>query len=216
MSKSPHDSRSLLVKQLILGSTSPFRRKLLEASGLVFTCAAPAVDEAAIQADDPQALARARARAKALAVAGQHPGALVIGGDQVLGLDGQTFDKVTTPEAALARLRQLAGRTHALHSALALAYGESLVAEELVSVAMPMRPLSEAALKAYVATGEWQGSVGCYQFEHRGVQLFTGVHGDQSAIVGLPLQELFAVLRQLGIDPLLNPQPPWTVASWPH
>jgi septum formation protein len=74
-----------------------------------------------------------------------------------------------------------------------------------------MRPLGDAAIEAYLATGEWQGSVGCYQYEHRGVQLFEGVRGDQSAIVGLPLQELCAALRRLGLDVLEDPRGPWTL-----
>jgi septum formation protein len=211
MSKSPHDSRLVSVNQLLLGSTSPFRRKLLEASGVAFGAAAPNVDEAAISADRAETLAMARAIAKARAVAAAHPGALVIGGDQVLGLDGKTFDKAQTAGEARERLRLFAGRTHHLHSAVALAYGDRLVHEELVSVAMPMRRLSEAELDAYVATGEWRGSVGCYQYEHRGVHLFSGVRGDQSAIVGLPLQELLAALRALGLDALVKPEPPWTI-----
>ena len=153
MANSPHQPRSVTVKQLILGSTSPFRRKLLEASGLVFGTAAPQVDESAIVAERAEVLAQARSAAKARAVATQFPECLVIGGDQVLGLEGQSFDKVTTAEAARTRLRQLAGRTHHLHSALTLAYGDTIIWEQLVSVAMPMRALTESELQAYVATG---------------------------------------------------------------
>lgn len=213
--KPPHHNRTLTVKQLILGSTSPFRRKLLEAAGLVFATAAPAVDEATITAADAKALAQSRADAKALAVAALQPTALVIGADQVLGLDGRSFDKVTTPEAARNRLRLLAGRTHHLHAALSLAMGSELLHRQVVSVAMPMRDLSESELDAYIASGEWQGSVGCYQYEHRGVHLFVGVQGDQSAIVGLPMQELLAALRQLGIDTLVQAKPPWQLSLAP-
>lgn len=209
--KPPHHNRTFIVKQLILGSTSPFRRKLLESAGLVFATAAPDVDEAKITAGDAKALAQARADAKALAVAAKHPDALVIGADQVLGLDGRSFDKVTTAVEARARLRLLAGRTHHLHAALSLAFGQELVHRQIVSVAMPMRALCDAELDAYIASGEWQGSVGCYQYEHRGVHLFSGVQGDQSAIVGLPMQELLDGLRQLGVDTLVQPEPPWQI-----
>jgi septum formation protein len=80
---------------------------------------------------------------------------------------------------------------------------------QVVDVPMPMRPLSAADIEAYLLTQEWRGSVGCYQYENRGVHLFDGVAKDQSTIVGLPLQELLRALRDLGVDLLRQPQPPW-------
>jgi septum formation protein len=166
-------------------------------------------------------LAAARARAKAEAVAAAAGGALVIGCDQVLELSGTAFDKVSTAAAAAARLRLMAGRTHYLHSAYCLywrapeapgAVGALLLQERLLSTPMPMRPLSDAEIDAYVATGEWRGSVGCYQFENQGAQLFEAVSADQPTIVGLPVQDLCRELRRLGINPLLAPRGPWRLA----
>jgi septum formation protein len=75
-----------------------------------------------------------------------------------------------------------------------------------------MRPLTPAELDAYIATGEWRGSVGCYQFENRGAHLFESVNADHSAIVGLPLQLLLRELRRLGINALVQPHGPWTLS----
>lgn len=216
---SHHISR-LTVKQLVLGSTSPFRRALLQAAGVELGVQAPGVDETAIQAPDAAALARARARAKASAVAVARPECLVIGADQVLGLEGKSFDKAASAAEAVQRLTQLSGKTHYLYSAFCLAWaapGQSprILCEDMVPVAMPMRALSEAAIAAYVATGEWQGSVGCYQYENRGVHLFNEVAAEHSAIVGLPLTALFGQLRRLGIDLLQAPHPPWTIECSP-
>ena len=165
-------------------------------------------------------MASLRSEAKALATAALHPEALVIGADQVLGLDGRGFDKVHSAAAARQRLALLSGRTHHLHSGLALALGPAagrparLLASRVVDTAMPMRRLTDAELDAYVATGEWQGSVGCYQFENRGVHLFQGIEcGEHSAIVGLPLTVLLSELRALGVDTLVNPTGPWELVE---
>lgn len=209
------------VKTLVLASASPWRKNLLATTGASFTVQTAPVDEYAIKAPDPRGTAGARSEAKALAVAEQMPGALVIGADQVLSLEDRMFDKAKTEGEAFARLTQMAGRSHILHSGLALALGPvpemgqgaRVLASTVVDVAMPMRPLTEGEIKAYLATGEWQGSVGCYQYENRGVHLFDGVTGDQSSIVGLPLQTLLKMLRQLGVDLLRYPSPPWTLGA---
>lgn len=155
----------------------------------------------------------ARARAKALDVSQRQSDALVIGADQVLSYENKSFDKVQDKAAAQARLSLLAGSTHTLHSAFALAWQGRVLAADIEDCLMPMRHLTAAEIAAYVATGEWQGSVGCYQYENRGVQLFNGVRSEQSSIVGLALQPLLAALRQLGINPLLEPHPPWTLTQ---
>src|SRR5690606_9894419 len=90
--------------------------------------------------------------------------------------------------------------------------GRVLVAE-VIDVPMRMRALTEAEIDAYVATGEWQGSVGCYQYEHRGAHLFDGPGADQSTIVGLPLYRLLTLLRELGVNGLTSPAGPWTLTA---
>jgi septum formation protein len=192
-------------KNLILASTSSFRRELLRSTGLSFECVGPKVDEKQILGAKPGETARLRARCKALDVAQREPQALVIGCDQVLGLGDRLFDKAATASEARDRLREFSGKTHILHSAVCLAAGaeagnEPLVIEEFITpVAMRMRPLSEQEIDAYVQTGEWQGCVGCYRFEEKGVHLFDEVGGDSSSIIGLPLLPLLGALRRQGM-----------------
>lgn len=187
-------------RSIVLGSTSPFRRKLLEESGLTFSVAASTADEKTIVDLPPRILARRRAEFKGLDVAQQvPPGSLVIGADQVLSLDGYAFDKAHSAEEAFQRLRQFEGRTHFLHSAFCLIAVDAdikIVYEEVVDVPMTMRRLSHEEILAYVATGEWEGCVGCYRIEGQGVQLFERIGGDHSAIIGLPLTQLYAAMRQ--------------------
>jgi len=204
------------VKKLILASQSPFRRALLTASGIDFTVAVADVDEYAITAVSPGEVSLKRAEAKALAVAAQHPGCLVIGADQVLSLGDQMFDKASERATARQRLLALSGHTHHLHSGFVLAYGRAdqtplTLTRRLVSAAMTMRPLTEGEIEAYLDTDEWRGSVGCYQYENRGVQLFTKVDADHSTIIGLPLLPLLEELRALGVNPLQQPLPPWVL-----
>jgi len=207
------------VKRIILASKSPFRRQLLATTGLIFAADQAPVDEYATQNSDPQELARQRSEAKAMAMARTVEAAdsLVIGADQVLSLDGEAFDKVTTLAEARTRLQRLAGKTHILHTGMALALGSlagqpaRLLVSRVIDIKMPMRQLDASQIEAYLATGEWEGSVGCYQFENRGVNLFKDVWADGAAIVGLPLQTLQADLRQLGINALVKPHPPWDI-----
>lgn len=214
-------ARQNRIQHLILASTSPFRRQLLTAAGITVQAVAPEVDESGIAGATPAAQAQLRAEAKAMAVARKYPDAVVIGADQVLSHHGHAFDKVDSAQAAHQRLRMLSGSTHYLHSAVALAVsgqGEAepkarVVRSFVLDLAMPMRDLSDEDIAAYIAHGEWRGSVGCYQFEHRGVHLFAGADHDASAIVGLPLQPLLAALRELGVDLLRHPQPPWILAD---
>ena len=211
------------VSALVLASTSPFRQALLRSAGVQARAEAPEVEESRILHPVPRELARLRAEAKAMAVAARvgadGPAVVIIGADQVMSLGTQVFDKARDEAEALARLALLAGRTHVLHSAfcLILAGGPHfgtprLLASDVLDLPMAMRPLEQAALAAYVATGEWRGSVGCYQFENRGVHLFHHVSHDASAIVGLPLQPLLEALRRHGMDLLIEPHGPWWVA----
>ena len=202
------------VKQLVLASGSPFRRALLASTGLSFRVEVADVDETSIAGLPPRQLALGRAELKAVAVARGMREALVIGADQVLSFEGRTFDKAKTAEEAAQRLAELSGRTHILHSAVTLVPGaglgrDAVCASFVIEVPMPMRPLSSAEIAAYVATDEWRGAVGCYQFENRGVHLFDGVDADHSAIVGLPLQRLLKELRLLGVNALTAAMPPW-------
>lgn len=198
------DSPWLGPEPLLLASTSPTRRLLLEGAALPVETAAPDVDERALEAEcvglSPPDLALRLAGAKAGSVAARHPGRLVIGADQVLDLDGRVFHKPADAAEARAQLERLAGRTHALHSAVALAgLGP---AETFVETArLTLRPLDARAVAAYVdCVGEARvrASVGGYQIEGPGIHLFERVEGDHSTVLGLPLLPLLARLRSAG------------------
>lgn len=190
---------------LLLASTSPTRRMLLEGAGLPVETIAPGVDERAVEAAcaglEPRALALRLAEAKAGAIARNHPDRVVVGADQVLDCDGAVFHKPAGSDEARTQLRKLAGRTHALHSAVAIARGDKV--ESFVETAhLTLRPLDPDAIAAYVAlAGEdrVRASVGGYQLEGLGIHLFDRIVGDHSTILGLPLLPLLARLRGLGL-----------------
>lgn len=189
---------------LLLASTSPTRRLLLESAALPVEAASPDVDERALEAEgaglSPPDLALRLARAKAASVAARFPGRIVIGADQVLDLDGTVFHKPADAGEARAQLARLSGRTHALHSAVALA---GAVEDAFVETArLTLRPLDDRAIAAYVdCAGEARvrSSVGGYQLEGPGIHLFDKVAGDHSTVLGLPLLPLLARLRAAGV-----------------
>jgi len=194
-------------KKIILASGSPYRRNLLTNAGVNFEVKAPThVNESAIIDSDPARLAIKRASAKACAIALEEQDALIIGSDQTLHLEGLLFTKATSTDIAIADLKKLSGKTHQLCSAVSLVVNRSgsmdILKEFVVRAPMTMRNLSDQEIKSYCALGEWQGSVGGYKLEGAGVQLFQHIGGDFFTIVGLPLVELFAALRELGIDAL--------------
>ena len=189
---------------ILLASTSPTRRLLLEGAALPVETAAPDVDERALEAASaglaPPELARCLAEAKAGSIAARHPGRIVVGADQVLALDGRVFHKPSDAAEARAQLADLAGRTHTLHSAVALT--GRLARQSFVETArLTLRTLDARAIAAYVAcVGEARvrASVGGYQLEGPGIHLFARVEGDHSTVLGLPLLPLLARLRAAG------------------
>lgn len=192
---------------LFLASKSAARRALLEAARLPFEALGVEVDERALEAEaviggaGPSEVAAALARAKALAGSALHPDRLVIGADQTLALGDEAFHKPADLAAARAQIARLAGRTHALHSAVVVARDGKILFETVESAYLTMRPLDEGALDAYLAAaGETvRSSVGGYQLEGLGIHLFERVEGDHSVILGLPLLPLLAFLRRLGV-----------------
>jgi septum formation protein len=189
-------------KRIILASTSPFRKKLLNDAGLGFEAMAPKADEKTIAGLPPSFLAAKRAEFKAIDVAlHAPPDSLVIGADQVLSLDGMSFDKAETEEEARQRLRQFRGKTHTLHSAFCLVEVHhsgscETVFETVVDVPMTMRHLSDQEIEDYLATREWEGCVGCYRAEGEGRKLFSKIGGDESAVIGLPIKPLSEAIHQ--------------------
>jgi septum formation protein len=182
---------------------------MLQAAGLSFAAVAPEVDESALKgelaaANPPSGasdVAAALARAKAQAVSARMPSALIIGADQVLALGDELFDKPGDAARAREQLQRLRGKPHQLHTAAALAEGGKIVWRRVEVATLYMRPFSDAYLDAYLAEAGPSifGTVGGYEIEGRGIQLFERVEGDHFTIIGLPLLALLAELRKRGV-----------------
>ncbi|MGQ0484696.1 MAG: Maf family protein [Hyphomicrobiales bacterium] len=189
---------------VILASTSPIRQTLLKHAGVEFTVRSHLADEAQLKKTlglaKPADMAMALAEAKARSVSGRQSLDLVIGADQVLEHAGAVFDKPHDLAGARVHLAALRGKTHQLHSALACARGGEIIWRCAATARLTMRSFSQAFLDSYltrmgVETGR---SVGAYQLESEGIQLFEKVEGDYFTILGLPLLPLLALLREQG------------------
>ena len=187
---------------LILASQSSARKMLLANAGLEFVAMSADIDERSIQAasklSNPREIGLLLAREKAKAVSANRPGSYVIGADQTLALGDRLFNKPAGREQAMAQLRDLAGSTHELNSAVAVAHNGQIVFEDVSVARMTMRPMSEAELSAYLdaAGAAVTTSVGAYQLEGLGIHLFERIEGDHFTILGLPLLPLLAFLRR--------------------
>jgi septum formation protein len=187
---------------LVLASRSDVRGKILAAAGLRFVIRPSEIDERAIEAGlggaDAASVARHLARAKAEAVASSLPGRLVLGADQTLARGDERFSKPADRAAATAQLTALRGRTHELHSALALTRDGELLFSHVETARLTVRPFSDEFLEDYLdMMGDAAlASVGGYQLEGIGVHLFERVEGDYFTILGLPLLPLLAFLRE--------------------
>jgi septum formation protein len=194
------------MSDLILASKSPFRAMLMRNAGLAFSQQAARVDERVIEqtleatGTTPADLALILAEAKAVEVSGRNPDALVIGSDQTLSFGDEVLHKASTMEEARRRLLQLQGQTHLLNSGVVLARNGEAVWRHISIARLTMRTLTPEFIGRHLAaTGEKiLGSVGCYQFEGEGLQLFEAIDGDYFTIVGLPMLPLLAELRKIG------------------
>ena len=187
---------------LILASTSRYRKALLERLGIPFDCVSPKVDESAFKAQirDPDRLALELAKAKAHAISRDHPTAVIIGGDQVAACDGGIFDKPGTRQGAIQQLAKLAGKTHRLYTAIAVwREGEF---ETILDVAvLKMRALTSDEIERYVAADSPLDCAGGYKIESRGIALFEAIESaDHTAIEGIPLIALATLLRRIGFQ----------------
>lgn len=193
---------------LILASQSPIRRTLLEGAGLQLLCQPADIDERALETKlgsaTPAELARRLALAKAEAVSLNHPGALVIGADQVLEHRGQLLHKAANVNEADTKLATLQGDTHHLIAAVALVRDGMTVWSTHDRASLTMRSLSEHDRAAYLekAGDAATASVGGYRLEEIGATLFERIDGDYFTILGLPLLPLLEELRAQNIDPL--------------
>jgi septum formation protein len=186
---------------LILASQSHARQALLASAGIGFEAVPAEIDERAVQLASglsaPGEIAALLAREKALSVSMRFPERFVVGADQTLALEKRLFSKPAGRVEAAAQLRALAGRTHQLHSAVAVARDDKILFEAVTSARMTMRPLGETDIAAYLdEAGETvTSSVGAYQLERLGVHLFERIEGDHFTILGLPLLQLLAFFR---------------------
>jgi septum formation protein len=205
----PNDQIAMTIwrgrQPLILASQSRARQELLANARLAFEAIPADIDERRIQHDsglsDPDRIALLLAREKALAVSSVHPDRIVIGADQTLALESRLFTKPTGRAQASDQLHALSGKTHELHSAIAVARNGSTIFETVSVARMSMRQLTENEIEAYLdAAGEVvTTSVGAYQLEGLGVHLFERIEGDHFTILGLPLLPLLAFLRSEGL-----------------
>jgi septum formation protein len=192
-------------KPLILASQSHARQALLANAGIAFEAVPAEIDERAIQRASglsaPGEIAAVLAREKAISVSLRRPGQFVVGADQTLALDQRLFSKPAGRVQAADQLRALAGQSHELHSAVAVARDGEILFEDVSIARMTMRPLDGAAIRAYLDTaGEAvTSSVGAYQLEGLGVHLFERIEGDHFTILGLPLLPLLKFLRSQGL-----------------
>jgi len=188
---------------LLLASASPRRRELLERIGLAIQVHPADVDERAQDGEAPEAYVARIARSKAIAIArrNEHRGHWVLAADTTVTLDGAILGKADSPGEATKMLRWLSGRTHQVLTAFVLVGerdGKTSVREGLVSTDVVMIDAGAAMLADYVASGEWRGKAGAYAIQGIGAALVSEVRGSVTNVIGLPLAEVVAALREVG------------------
>lgn len=186
--------------ELILASTSPYRRQLFERLGVDFQCVAPDVDEKPSAEETPADLAARLAREKALAVAGRFPDALVLGSDQTASVAGQRLGKPGTEKRARGQLAFCSGRTVLFYTAVALASDGEVRDECCVTTEVVFRPLTAEEIAAYVAHDRPLDCCGSFRWEGVGISLFEALRSDDpTALEGFPLISVAAMLRRCGV-----------------
>ncbi|RUX97670.1 MULTISPECIES: Maf-like protein [unclassified Mesorhizobium] len=195
-----------MTEKIILASGSPFRKAMLVSAGVDVEAVPADVDERALEAPlqdsgvSPEDVALVLAEAKATEVSERKPGALVLGCDQTLSLGDEVFHKPADREGARRHLLALSGKTHQLNSAAVLVRDGMVLWRHVGIASMTMRKLDPAFIGRHLARvgAKALSSVGAYQIEGEGIQLFDKIEGDHFTIVGLPLLPLLAELRTLG------------------
>jgi septum formation protein len=205
--KTTANLRPAAQRSLVLASTSPYRRALLERLGIPFTIVAPKADETPKAAESPAQTAVRLSEVKARSAAAQHPGSLIIGSDQVADCDGQPIGKPGALAEARAMLRLLSGRTVVFHTGIALLDAASgRCTSALIDVRSTFRRLSLAEIDAYLACEQPYDCAGAVKSEGLGIALFEAIESDDpTALIGLPLIKLTSMLRDAGV-PVLAPR----------
>lgn len=185
---------------LLLASASPRRRELLQRVGLPLELRPADVDETPYQGEAPGAYVTRIARAKAAATP-RRPDDWVLAADTTVTIDGQILGKAESPEEAATMLRGLSGRVHQVLTAFVLVGerdGQAVVHERVVGTDVTMIELDGGTLADYVASGEWRGKAGAYAIQGIGAALVSAVRGSVTNVIGLPLAEVVAALREVG------------------
>ncbi|MBR2214984.1 MAG: septum formation inhibitor Maf [Selenomonadaceae bacterium] len=183
---------------LILASASPRRRELLTQLGCSFEVVVSATDECSDESLSPEELTLRNATQKALAVAKLRPEAPVLGADTVVALDGHIYGKPRDEAAAIDMLKKLVGKEHLVITGIALAH-RGKVYTDAVTTKVAMAPLTEAAIKKYVATGEPLDKAGAYAVQGKAAAFITGIVGSFSNVVGLPLHTVCTLAETAGV-----------------
>ena len=185
--------------RIILASQSPRRRELLSLIGIPHEVRPADLDETIWPGEVPVSHAERLARSKAEAIATRESGAVVIGADTIVVLDGEILGKPRDASEAAATLRRLSGRTHTVHTAVAVARNGQTVSG-VESVEVTFRPLTDVQIETYIATGEPMDKAGAYGIQGYGAVIVERVHGDYFAVMGLALGRLVELLGQVGVS----------------
>ena len=201
-SQAPIPTTSRNPRQLVLGSTSRYRRELLERLNIPFEVASPEVDETPIKAETPRALAERLALAKARAVAVRFPQAVVIGSDQVADLHGQPLGKPGTHERAVTQLRQMRGQTVVFQTALAVVCLETgFEQSDLAAVEVVFRDLTDTEIENYLRIEQPYDCAGSAKSEGLGIALLASINSDDpTALIGLPLIRTCRMIQAAGVE----------------
>ena len=197
---------SIAQRALILGSTSRYRRELLQRLRVPFDVVSPDVDETPLPGEAPQALATRLALAKAKAVAALHPNAVVIGSDQVAVFKQRIIGKPHTIDNAVMQLREFSGQTVTFLTGLALVNAQNGNSQLVVEpFEVSFRSLSDAEIRAYIAKEQPLDCAGSFKSEGLGISLFSKLNGnDPNSLIGLPLLQLNQMLLNEGVNVLLQ------------
>ena len=183
--------------ELILASTSPARRALMDGLHLPYRCEAPGVNELVTPGLALREAVQELAQRKARAVHAKHPEAWVMGADQLAGVGGLTLGKPSNREAARKQLKLLLGRPHQIVTGVCLVGPDREVLDVEVAE-LTLYPLPDAELERYLDTGEWEGCAGGYRIEGRGQALMARIDGDRTNVQGLPMVPVVRMLRGAG------------------